>query len=115
MSNAHPQKDKLAKDRKEEFGMLDWLHNDNKRQNRKGLGYINENGLRSQIWTQSPLCHNLDLPGCTGLCQHRHPNGGVCGAPLDPKGRRARGCRVRGFLHRPWRSRAAQTFVILHG
>ena len=63
MSNAHPNKDKLSQDRKDEFGMLDWLHHDNKKQNSKGLGYVNENGLRSQIWTQSPLCHNQDIPG----------------------------------------------------
>ena len=47
MSNAHPNKDKLAKDREQEFAMLDWLHHDNKRQCRKGLGYINENGLNA--------------------------------------------------------------------
>ena len=43
---------------------------------------------------------NLDLPFCTGLCQHRRPDGGVCGAPLDLKGRHARGCAVGGWLVR---------------
>ena len=33
-----------------------------------------------------------DLPFCIGVCQHRHPDGSVCGALLDPKGRHARAC-----------------------
>ena len=85
MSNAHPNKEKLERDRQSEFPMLDWLHNDNKRQQRKGLCYINENGLRSQMWTQTPLVHNLDIPG------NKHSRLDACahgltdskGAPLE--------------------------------
>ena len=29
----------------------------------EGLGYINENGLRSQMWTQSPLQQNKSIAG----------------------------------------------------
>ena len=38
--------------------MLEWLHHDNIVQNQDGHGYINENGLRSQLGTQFPLKQN---------------------------------------------------------
>ena len=74
MSNAHPDKDKLERDRKTEFGMLDWLHQDNRRQDRRGHGYINENGLRSIVLQGSMATirrcvYNLSRPNHTlGLC-----------------------------------------------
>ena len=43
--------------------MLEWLHLDNVAQAKAGRGYFNENGLRSQIWTQSPLKKNENIPG----------------------------------------------------
>ena len=63
MSNAHPDKDQLAKDRKLETPMLEWLHQDNQKQAKLGHGYANENGLRSQIWSQSPLSKNTSIVG----------------------------------------------------
>ena len=34
------------------------------------------------------------------MCQHKHPDGSVCGAVLDPKGQHARSCAVGGWLVR---------------
>ena len=48
----------------------------------------------------------LDLPCMTGTCQHRRPNGTVCGAALDPKGVHAKTCPVGG-----WRVRRHNTGV----
>ena len=53
----------LQAGRHEEVGMLEWLVQDNAAQAKGGRGYINENGLTSHIWTQSPLAQNADLPG----------------------------------------------------
>ena len=39
---------------------------------------------------------DLDIPNHTGTCRHCKPDGTLCGAPLDPKGRHARACRVQG-------------------
>ena len=74
MSNAHPDKVALQKHRQAESPMLDWLQRSNRTQASKGHGYINENGLLSQIWTQSPLQKNSEIPGnkskrCDG-CAH---------------------------------------------
>lgn len=57
-SNAHPNEDVLKKSRQDEFPMLDWLQQDNHLQASMEHGYINENGLRSQIWSRSPLKNN---------------------------------------------------------
>ena len=54
MTNTKPTSE-VNTDRKKELPMLEWLYGDNCQQAKLGLGYINENGLRSQIWTQSPL------------------------------------------------------------
>ena len=63
MSNAHPNKEQLAKDRRLEIPMLEWLFQDNQKQAKLGHGYVNENGLRSQIWSQSPLSKNTSIQG----------------------------------------------------
>ena len=79
MTNANPDREGLALARQQEFPMLDWLQHDNHRQAVTGYGYVNENGKLSQIWTQSPLSRNTDIPGnksyytdgCTfGLVNH---------------------------------------------
>ena len=43
---------------------------------------------------------NLDLPSCTGRCQHRRQDGTACGHQLDAKGQHARSCAVGGWLLR---------------
>ncbi|CAK0902456.1 unnamed protein product, partial [Prorocentrum cordatum] len=65
-----------AAERQAEFPMLEWLYHDNVVQDRDGHGYVNENGLRSQLWTQSPLKQNQDtvsnrtrrVDGCAHDC-----------------------------------------------
>ena len=46
---------------------------DNASQAKLGHGYGNENGLRSHIWTKSPLAKNSQIPGhrikVTDACQ----------------------------------------------
>ena len=63
MSNAHPDKQALRKERDSETSMLKWVVSDNRAQAEMGHGYINENGLRSQIWSQSPLVDNEKIEG----------------------------------------------------
>lgn len=43
---------------------------------------------------------HLNIAQCTGLCQHRRPDGTVCGKELDTKGVHARACAVGGWLIR---------------
>ena len=43
---------------------------------------------------------DLDIPGHVGTCTHLRPDGSLCGATLDPKGKHARACICQG-----WRSR----------
>ena len=38
-----------------------------------------------------------DIPGCTGACQHKHPDGRICGEPLHAKGTHSAACRVGGW------------------
>ena len=40
---------------------------------------------------------DMDIPGCTGFCKHRHADGSTCGRPLDPKGIHAGSCAVGGW------------------
>ena len=44
------------------------------------------------------LC--LPVPRCSGYCQHRRPDGSICGAFLDVHGIHARYCPVGGWLLR---------------
>ena len=55
VSNGHPDRERLENDRRDEKPYLEWIHEDNRKQASLGLGFVNENGLASQIWTQSPL------------------------------------------------------------
>ncbi|CAK0855905.1 unnamed protein product [Prorocentrum cordatum] len=50
-----------AAERQAEFPKLERLHRDNVVQDRDRHGYINQNDLRSQLWTQSPLKQNQDI------------------------------------------------------
>ena len=43
---------------------------------------------------------HMDLPQCSGRCQHQRPDGSICGAELDAKGKHARSCAVGGWLVR---------------
>ena len=43
---------------------------------------------------------DLDIPCQTGTCQHRRPDGTLCGTPLDLKGKHARACKVGGWIVR---------------
>ena len=62
VTNAQDQT-KVAADRQQQLPMLQWLHDDNAHQAKHGYGYGNENGLRSHIFTQSPLAKNEEIPG----------------------------------------------------
>ena len=42
----------------------------------------------------------MAIPGCHGVCQHRRPNGEICGAALDQLGIHARYCSIGGWLVR---------------
>ena len=73
MSNARDQH-AVQQERQQEIAQLEWLVEDNRAQAQDGHGYANENGLRSQIWTQSPLSKNATITGnrttrCNG-CAH---------------------------------------------
>ena len=63
MPNAHPNKEQLAKDRRLEVPMLEWLFQDSQKRAKLGRGYAVESGLRSQICFQSPLSKNTSIPG----------------------------------------------------
>ena len=43
---------------------------------------------------------DLDIPCQTGTCQHRRPDGTLCGTPLDLKGKHARACKTGGWIVR---------------
>ena len=43
---------------------------------------------------------DLDIPCQVGRCQHRGPNGAICGEPLDSKGKHARSCKKGGWIVR---------------
>ena len=58
---------------------------------------------------QVSLCcrMDLDIPGHSGTCKHTKPDGSICGAILDSKGRHARACRNQGWRVRKHNAVAA--------
>ena len=58
---------------------------------------------------QVSLCcrMDLDIPGHSGTCKHTKPDGSICGAILDSKGRHAKACRNQGWRVRKHNAVAA--------
>ena len=56
--------------------------------------------LNLQFSTAVRLRLHMDIPGCSGQCQHRSSSGAICGAELDKKGFHARTCPIGGWVVR---------------